>query len=177
MWPKQGNINKSPTGSIHQKCVYSYSMVNMRIKLESFGIFGCFWVMDNVWVRNMWSLNYWVLQVKKFKFMGAENLGDAWTNWSVLLYLLDATFIFVQQWIVFHQGQKFAKFSCFTHSKRDMVKGKCCQLRTCETNSWKKHLYDVRMSTQRQQHSQGPCDGVLKWRNFHVVMWQLTTEK
>ncbi len=37
----------------------------------------------NVWGRKMWSLNFGVLEVKKFKFVGAWNLGHTWTNWSV----------------------------------------------------------------------------------------------
>ncbi len=81
---KQGELKKTSTGNIYQKYVlYTCFIVKMRINLWSFGLFRSIWFEDNAQWRKMLSLNSWVLQVKKFKFGGAENLGHAWTNWSV----------------------------------------------------------------------------------------------
>ncbi len=81
--PKQGDLNKSPVGSINQKYVYACFMVKIRINLGSFGVF---WFNLGWWQRRgrkMWSLNFCILLVKKFKFGGLENLGYAWINWSI----------------------------------------------------------------------------------------------
>ncbi len=51
---------KSPTGSINQKYVYTCFIVKMRIN--------SIWVGDNAQGRILGSLNFWVFQVKKFKF-------------------------------------------------------------------------------------------------------------
>ncbi len=45
--PKRGDLNKSPAGSINQKYVYTYFMVNMMINSGSFRLFGSIWVVDN----------------------------------------------------------------------------------------------------------------------------------
>ncbi len=58
-------------------------MVKMRINLGSFGIFGSIWVEENAPGRKMYILNFGVFQVKKFKFGGTENLGNALANWSI----------------------------------------------------------------------------------------------
>ncbi len=38
-------------------------------------VLGSFWARDNVWGRNLSNLNFWVPEVRKFKFGSAEKMG------------------------------------------------------------------------------------------------------
>ena len=49
------------------------------------GYFGSIWVGDNAWGSNLWSLNFGVHEVKKFKFGNAENMGCWYKNRSISL--------------------------------------------------------------------------------------------
>ncbi len=84
-WKKRNWIKWNPyAGSSISMCT-PVSWSKWGLIWDVLGSFGLFWVGDNAQGRNLWSLNFCVHEVRKFKFGSAENVGCGCRNGSISL--------------------------------------------------------------------------------------------
>ncbi len=88
-WRKQAKLvwaksNHLQAGSSKSMCS-AVSWSRWGLIWDLLGYFGSIWVGNNVQGGNLWSLNFWVHEVKKFKFGNAESMGCWCRNGSISL--------------------------------------------------------------------------------------------